>query len=464
MNLKHDFDFNPKDPFKNDKLQREEEAITLTNLVKSYADGFVLAINNEWGAGKTTFLKMWQAHLKLQGVDSLYFNAWENDHQTDVMVALLSELKELEDEEKEAFDKVVENAVPIAGSIVMGAFKGLAATFGLGKVLGGAIEGAVEGTEDLLKAQINSYTERKKGLEDFRDSLEEYANAVGGENPLVFVIDELDRCRPSYAVEILEQIKHVFSVPGIVFVLAIDKIQLGHAIKGVYGSPEMDDVEYLRRFIDVEFSLPVPGLEEYSNYLFEYFDFQRTLQSIHNRKKSNEFGRHIRSYLHHFSSYFNLNLRQIEKVCAHLKISFSAIEPNAEIIPTVYLVLVILRIKIPDLYFKLKERSIGEQELVDELSKIIPSNNQMKERGRTVLTLSFLYNNELKYFNPNSQALIELNDLTEETLRLDYTNLGSDRRMDLEFIKLLTESFYAGSLRMSHLISIMELSSKYTAE
>ena len=61
MNIKHNDIVIDKDhPFKNDALHREKYSNVLTSIISTYADGFVLAINNEWGTGKTTFVKMWQ--------------------------------------------------------------------------------------------------------------------------------------------------------------------------------------------------------------------------------------------------------------------------------------------------------------------------------------------------------------------------------------------------------------------
>ena len=53
---------------------------------------------------------------------------------------------------------------------------------------------------------------------------------------LVFLIDELDRCRPTYAVETIEKIKHLFSVPGIIWVLVMNKEQIESSIQKVYGT------------------------------------------------------------------------------------------------------------------------------------------------------------------------------------------------------------------------------------
>ena len=72
--------------------------------------------------------------------------------------------------------------------------------------------------------------------------------------PLVFIIDELDRCRPTFSIELLERVKHIFDIPGIVFVFGINRDELCHSIKSVYG--EIESGIYLRRFFDVSLSLP----------------------------------------------------------------------------------------------------------------------------------------------------------------------------------------------------------------
>ena len=96
--------------------------------------------------------------------------------------------------------------------------------------------------------------------------LKDAVQAIGeGEpqRPLVFFIDELDRCRPSFAIELLERVKHLFDVKNIVFVLSIDKKQLEAITAAVYGE-RIDALEYLRRFIDLDFYLPLPHTKDYT--------------------------------------------------------------------------------------------------------------------------------------------------------------------------------------------------------
>ena len=83
-------------PFKEDKLNREQIAPILTTIADVYSDsGAVLAIDGEWGSGKTTFVKMWRQYLINNGYKTLYFNAWETDFIEDPLIALMGELKEV---------------------------------------------------------------------------------------------------------------------------------------------------------------------------------------------------------------------------------------------------------------------------------------------------------------------------------------------------------------------------------
>src|SRR5690242_5599096 len=93
--------------------------------------------------------------------------------------------------------------------------------------------------EEVAEERIQAYEQEKRGTKAFRDSLTEFAvlaaNADDRRGPVVFFVDELDRCRPDYAVALLERIKHLFNVEGVVFVLSIDRQQLVNSVKAIYG-------------------------------------------------------------------------------------------------------------------------------------------------------------------------------------------------------------------------------------
>ena len=277
MKIKHhDIAIDTERPFANCKLGREKYASILTSLVGSYADGFVLAINNEWGTGKTTFVKMWQQQLNNNGFKTLYFNAWENDLENGALTALMSEFSTLQNSStKILFKKVIAQGAILTKSAIPILLKAAFSKYLDKDVLKELFNGIAEGANDLLQSQIKEYTSKKKGLKDFKFSLEEFVKKCSLDKPIVFIIDELDRCRPDYAVDVLEKVKHFFNVPGIVFVLSIDKVQLGNAIRGVYGSDRMNADEYLRRFIDLEYTIPELDIKLFCSYLFEYFNFKQ---------------------------------------------------------------------------------------------------------------------------------------------------------------------------------------------
>lgn len=86
--------------------------------------------------------------------------------------------------------------------------------------------------EDALKKTISEKLqktgEERALLENFRKALENVSRSITEKKsnhqspPLVFIVDELDRCRPPFALDVIERIKHLFSVPNVCFVLVLD--------------------------------------------------------------------------------------------------------------------------------------------------------------------------------------------------------------------------------------------------
>ena len=140
----------------------------LTSIVSSYADGFVLAINNKWGTGKTTFIKMWKQQLKNEGFETLYFNAWENDFQPEVMVALLAELSELRNKNEKDFEKVVQKAAKFLRKAAPAVAKGVASKALGSEAISEIVKAGTEFTVEEIEEEIKSFNSAKKGILDFR--------------------------------------------------------------------------------------------------------------------------------------------------------------------------------------------------------------------------------------------------------------------------------------------------------
>lgn len=251
-------------PFQNCLFNREKYGDILINLINNHQDGFVVSINNGWGTGKTTFIEMLKQTLVNKNFETVYFNAWENDYDTDPLVSILGELKMLANpiKDKEKMEKLVSNGskLVLRG---LGAILKHQAEKHLGEVAVDVFKTITESGQEIVEKEINDYSEKKKNIIDFRNNLKDYISARENEKPIIFIIDELDRCRPDYGINFLESIKHFFNVPNIVFILSIDKEQLSAAIKGFYGSESINSDQYLKKIIDLELSLPYPDLDLY---------------------------------------------------------------------------------------------------------------------------------------------------------------------------------------------------------
>lgn len=395
------------DPFGKCKLNREPYADVLTSIVENYADGFVLALDNEWGTGKTTFIKMWCQYLEDREFSTLYFNAWENDFENDVLVALISELKDLkESKSSEVYKTLLKKSAVLAKKVGPGILSAALKKYTDydAKELQSVLEGTSEIAFDALEQEINAYTKRKDGIKNFRIALEKYLEEVGKGKPVIFFIDELDRCRPNYAVEVLEQIKHLFSVDGVVFVLSIDKEQLGHAIRGVYGSEQINAEEYLRRFFDVEYSLPDPKPENYIDFLYTKYDlklfFESELRVRYGklRTDNSRFKETVKS----FFTKADLNLRHLEKLFIHTSLVVKTVKANNYIFPHLLFYLIYLKHFHKSTYKSIVIEQLSPQELIHELEETIPKTLVENEHKFFISIFSDLlcqYVNNLRYLN-----------------------------------------------------------------
>ena len=239
------------DPFKDDLLGRKDFAETLAATLGAIEGPGVFAIDGGWGTGKTTFVAMFSQHLRNERFRVVNINAWETDYADSPLAALVSKVAEAEPEPKSrqklknAGIEVLKAALPAAVKI---------ATYGVLDI-NAATEGAIG--DALAKAAGNSlarYEEHTRSMAGFKAKLRALA-AKDRDRPLVVVVDELDRCRPTYAVDMLETIKHAFDVDGLLFVLAVNRRQLDQSAKTLYGE-FVDPETYFRRFFDVELALP----------------------------------------------------------------------------------------------------------------------------------------------------------------------------------------------------------------
>lgn len=254
-----------------DKMNRKGIAAFLTNYLDGNDHIKVLNINSPWGSGKTFFLENWKLQLSSERV-CVKFNAWECDYSGDAFISLTASIREQLSELTKgaaAADENIKKFTTTASKAIIAATPALAK--GVLKKFTGIDLGILpenidqdsisDATEKAVESLISKNKETTESVKNFKANLSELISWASNQvdekpegKPAYIFIDELDRCRPTFAVELLERIKHFFDIEKCVFIIATDTQQLTHSIKAIYGEGFAAD-RYIKRFFDAEFTL-----------------------------------------------------------------------------------------------------------------------------------------------------------------------------------------------------------------
>ena len=295
---------------KEDLFCRNEDLFRFAQLCDLQEDSCAISLNGKWGSGKTFFVRQLQylmnacndqsnlleesekeeiksyfkdfnsgdqPNLGLKKEIVYYYDAWSNDNDVDPILSLIYQIA-IESKKKYKF-KHFTNVLPILSSII--AIIDFITGRNISNVVNAIENGLKEGKNDLdiIKDQKDLQNE----ISNFFDKLID-----NNGDRLIIIIDELDRCRPDFAVKLLERVKHYFLNDRITFVFAINPKQLQYTIKKFYGE-EFDASRYLDRFFDLRILLPKADLtllyknlqldnstyyERMQNLVISYFHFE----------------------------------------------------------------------------------------------------------------------------------------------------------------------------------------------
>ncbi len=247
--------------FSGDALNRREFAESVYKLMHRLHKG-VIAIDGDWGVGKSWFGMELKKLVEHKGeFHAIWVDAFEADWVDDPALTLIASIaSELPEEEKKTFfDAVaplVTRAIPSATKL---AVKAAANFIGVDDdVADGVADILKDSGEAFVRKKLEDLAERKKTLEYLKDSISECVVKSKGGKVVVFV-DELDRCSPAYAIRLLERLKHLFDVDGVVFILLWHRQQIKKAVESFYGSGS-DGSMYLDKFVDYPLSLSVSNV------------------------------------------------------------------------------------------------------------------------------------------------------------------------------------------------------------
>lgn len=254
------------DVWADDFMNRKPSSEFLTKYILANEHVKVLNVNSPWGSGKSFFLERWKATLSQEHVCVL-FNAWETDYSAEPLLALVTSIEQQTKDDlditateagRRAVDlgtNIIKKAAPLIAKGLVRKYVGV----DLDELFGEEdSKGAVDAAGELVSSLIEDQSKTTRHVEEFKTALVERlvnaANNNGLKKPAFIFIDELDRCRPTYAIELLERIKHFFELDGCRFIIASDSKQLAHSVKAVYGQ-SFSSEQYLNRFFDAEYSL-----------------------------------------------------------------------------------------------------------------------------------------------------------------------------------------------------------------
>ena len=271
----------------NDLLERSEQSRFLTTFIDRSDRIKVVNINSAWGTGKTYFLTNWRTSL-INDRPTVYFNAWKNDFAGDPLISLISHIRDQLNDylpaseiSKQKIDKFTRSAgaaviaaAPTILKQVTKKFSGID-TDVIAEEVGSAAAGEeeedsqarAEVVEKLVEHLITSQKDHLQSVENFKTSLSNLIKETQKyfpEKPIYVFIDELDRCRPTFSIELLERVKHFFDIPDCKFIIATDSTQLSHSIKAIYGQ-DFSSKEYLKRFFDLSYSFKKHTLDQWVN-------------------------------------------------------------------------------------------------------------------------------------------------------------------------------------------------------
>lgn len=298
---------------KNDTTGRNSNLYNLLRLLNFQQDSLSIAINGSWGTGKTFFIKQCQLMLDnafsceddeiLQAIEKLcpgeeslanirkthfrtaYYDAWEHDSEEDPIASLIRCLATTDwsTNVKESLIK----AADIGSSI-------LQATTNID--LKGLVKTLKDNSSDLITPDNLEQIKKR-----FNATLAELAPDQG---KLIIFVDELDRCKPTYAVKLLERIKHYFNNPNVTFIFAVDLSQLQYTINQYYGL-QFNGYQYLDRFFDLVISLSAPDIDKY------FDNTKNILEAVQHFEKSDPKNSYYYLFCKELINHFSFSIRQI---------------------------------------------------------------------------------------------------------------------------------------------------------
>lgn len=354
-----------------DLLGRTKTAKVLYNFIVKNKKGYVLNLDSSWGSGKTWFIR--RTCLELQKKHpTCYIDAWENDYKGEAIFLVLSKLIESlrEFQRPSTIGKIKNSKIAILSKNLAPEIVKAITKIDLEKI---SDKYSNESTSlsthnkiytDLLgsatKHLLDDFSREDKAINELKKQIAELVDgAIANkktnelEYPLIVFIDELDRCRPSFAIEMLESVKHIFCIPNIFFIISTHSNELQHSINAVYGE-RFSSEKYLEKFFDSKLTLSTPSINDFISLSIKKSTIQLFIENTNDIFSSNI--ENFSEILSGIAISHEIPLRNMQKALHEANSIIMSSDNEKELFAIPLTCLVITKREMPALYNQLIEK------------------------------------------------------------------------------------------------------------
>ncbi|CAM4052595.1 KAP family P-loop NTPase fold protein [Catellicoccus marimammalium] len=263
--------------YKEDIFKRNKYLNIIISLLNKEDRHFSISLDGRWGSGKTVFLKQLEYLANRTDIPktsedeeiikfkddyiAIYFDSWSYDKYDDplltILYLLINQLKDMEllkDKVKETIAKLLSSLGYVLANTILEKF---------------GIDSILDNYQNInAKKNDQSMYENIMSIEEKIDLIGNSLNEILGytkKKRILFIMDELDRCNPNFAISLLEITKHIFISPNINCIFGINKFELSKIISHYYG--DIDSITYLDKIFNYSFNLPIPTKIHLRNYI-----------------------------------------------------------------------------------------------------------------------------------------------------------------------------------------------------
>ncbi len=343
-----DFKILLDEPTKNPKLGFKEYGKALADVIEHSSPQFAIGIFGDWGSGKTTLMRFIESLISEEPkMVPVWFNAWRYEREEHLIVPMLDvlreALKERADSEKDTGKKEAALAAAatvaragralLAGFKMSGKFVGVGVDFEPSKALEDWKKSDEEAADSTLSFYHASFNSMRKAVTEFSDK---------GAQRIVVFVDDLDRCLPGNALEVLESMKLLFDQEGFVFVVGLNKDIIERSIKLKYQTPGLKSEElqpikgtdYVKKIFQVPFGLPQISMEQLQTY-FDGLVNDSDLPTLQKKDLEDI----VRPHLNYLSEDGSVNPREVKRFINSYTLQLKMMKPKLgdELVPNVIL-------------------------------------------------------------------------------------------------------------------------------